>query len=357
MTTRETLLRILDAGRWAPSGDNTQPWRFQIIDDTHVVIHGSDTRAHCVYDLDGHPSQMALGALIETLSIAASEFSSEITVTRRPGLADTNPLFDLRVVPTQDLPTDPLVYCVRTRSVQRRPMSTRALTANQKTTLERSVGAGFSLRWIEGRRACFRVACVLFRNAKLRLTLPEAYQTHVAVIEWGARYSNDRVPDQALGVDPVTARLMRWIMTSWKRVLFFNKYLAGTIAPRIQMDFLPGIACAAHFVILAEPAPRTMDDYIAAGRATQRFWLTASSLGLQMQPELTPLIFSRYAREQISFSSQPDINAQGQTIQRQLDDLVGKSAATRAAFMGRIGVGTPADARSLRRPLSELLIP
>ena len=52
------LEQILDLARWAPSGDNTQPWRFERVDDLHVVVHGFDTRDHCVYDLTGHPSQM-----------------------------------------------------------------------------------------------------------------------------------------------------------------------------------------------------------------------------------------------------------------------------------------------------------
>ena len=72
MDDRSVVLRILDLARWAPSGDNTQPWRFQIASDSHVVVHGFDTRDHCVYDLDGHPSQISIGALLETLSIAAS---------------------------------------------------------------------------------------------------------------------------------------------------------------------------------------------------------------------------------------------------------------------------------------------
>ncbi|MEO8996576.1 MAG: nitroreductase family protein, partial [Nitrosospira sp.] len=46
---------ILELARWAPSGDNTQPWRFEIIDERHLVIHAFDTRDHCIYDLDGHP--------------------------------------------------------------------------------------------------------------------------------------------------------------------------------------------------------------------------------------------------------------------------------------------------------------
>jgi len=51
MTTHTVVEQILDLARWAPSGDNTQPWRFEIVDEVNVVVHGFDTREHCVYDL------------------------------------------------------------------------------------------------------------------------------------------------------------------------------------------------------------------------------------------------------------------------------------------------------------------
>ena len=66
------VLAILDRARWAPSGDNVQNWGFEVIDESHVVVHGFDTRDHVVYDLDGTSSQIALGALLETIAIAAS---------------------------------------------------------------------------------------------------------------------------------------------------------------------------------------------------------------------------------------------------------------------------------------------
>ncbi len=354
MTTPDIVRQILDAARWAPSGDNTQPWRFEIVDPQHVVVHGSDTRAHCVYDLDGHPSQIALGALLETLSIAATAFGLTAHVTRRIGTPDTAPTFDVRFSQSADVHPDPLIPYIQRRSVQRRPMPTRALTASEKTALEAAVGSGYRILWLEGARNRFRAARLLFRNAKLRLTLPEAYRTHVAVIQWHARFSEDRVPDQALGVDPMTTRLMQWIMQSWSRVDFFNRYLAGTVVPRVQMDFIPALACAAHFVILADHPPCTIDDYVAGGRATQRFWLTAASLELQLQPELTPLIFSRYVRMKTSYSSLPDMIAKGPEVARQLEAVIGAPAAHASVFMGRIGAGPPAAARSLRRSLYEL---
>ncbi len=200
------------------------------------------------------------------------------------------------------------------------------------------------------------MAALLFRSAKLRLTIPEAYRVHRDAIEWGARFSEDRVPEQAVGMDPVGAAMMRWVMRSWTRVVFFNRFLAGTWLPRIQLDLLPGLACAAHFVIVAGKTASTIDDCIDAGRRMQRLWLTATSLGLQLQPELTPLIFARYSRTGVAFSSAPGASRAAARIADDLRDVVGEDVASRAVFMGRIGAGRAATSRSLRLPLPRLMV-
>ena len=356
MTGNSTIEQILDLGRWAPSGDNTQPWRFEIVDDAHVVVHGFDTRDDCVYDLDGHPSQISLGALLETISIAASVHGLKVDTSRRLSLPDTTPTFDLRFSGNTTTSADPLAAFILTRSVQRRPMRPRALSVVEKRALEAAVGSAYSVHWLEGWGARLTTARLLFGNAKLRLTMPEAYRVHRDAIEWNARFSNDRVPDQALGVDPMTAKLMRYVLGSWKRVRFFNRFLAGTLVPRLQMDLLPGLLCAAHFVLLAARRAQTIDDYVAAGRATQRFWLTATSLGLVMQPELTPLIFTRYVRDATPFSEDPEMHALARALARQLHALIGMTQTEHAVFMGRIGAGAPARSRSTRKELEALMV-
>ena len=351
------LENILDLARWAPSGDNTQPWRFEIVDARHVVVHGFDTRAHCVYDLDGHPSQISLGALLESMAIAASAHALSMRAERRLEGADNAPTFDVWFEPDLQRAADTLARCIPVRSVQRRPMHTRPLSRDEKSALGAALPEPFQILWLEGLGKRMATARLMFNNAKLRLTMPEAHQVHKAVIEWNARYSQDRIPDQALGVDPVTAKLMRWIMQSWGRVAFFNTFLAGTLAPRIQMDLIPGLACAAHFVILAKGRPVSIDDYVDAGRAMQRFWLTATELGLQLQPELTPLIFARYVRENTTFSKTEGMRARACALALQLADLVGQDGSERAVFMGRIGAGPAAPARSTRRSLKDLIVP
>lgn len=356
MAIDSILEGILDLARWAPSGDNTQPWRFEIVDARRVVVHGFDTRAHCVYDLDGHPSQISLGALLECMAIAASTQGLRMRADRRADADEDRPTFDLLFEAEPRLGADPLAGYITQRSVQRRPLRTLALNPEQKAELAAALPDGYRVRWLEGFGQRLAAARLMFANAKLRLTMPEAHQVHRAIIEWRARYSEDRIPDQALGIDPVSARLMRWVMHSWGRVAFFNTFLAGTVAPRVQMDLIPGLACAAHFALLAEAAPQSTDDYVAAGRAMQRFWLTATRLGLQLQPEMTPLVFARYAREGRVFSQTAGMGRRAGALAARLAALIGRDASERAVFMGRIGAGAAPTARSTRRPLRELIV-
>jgi hypothetical protein len=353
MSTIDIIHDILGKARWAPSGDNTQPWRFEILDPQHVAVHGHDTRAHCVYDLDGHPSQVSHGALLETMAIAASAHGLRADIARRTGSPDTEPVYDVRFVADPAIQRSPLVEAIETRSVHRRKLETRPLSAQEKEALEAALGGDYSVTWFESFGARVQAARLMFDNAKVRLTMPEAYPTHRDIIEWGSTESQDRVPDQALGVNNGTLRMMKWAMVSWDRLSTMNT-LMGTWGPRLEMDMVPGIACAAHFVIKAKRAPESIDDYVAAGRAVQRFWLTVAKLGLRMQPEMTPLIFARYLRNGTSFTKTAKVEAAARRLVPQLRELIGDDIPN-SVFIGRLGAGNPYDARSKRKALSTLM--
>ncbi len=347
------LRDILNLARWAPSGDNTQVWRFEVLGEDRVLVHAWDTRADTVYDLDGHPSQISMGALLETMAIAASAHGLRADAVRRLDSPPERPVFDVRLVPDAAVAASPLVDAITRRTVQRRPMSTKPLTQEQKRALEAAAGPDYALAWLESFGQRVRAARLMFNNARLRLTMPEAFEVHRRIIHWGVERSPDRVPDRALGVDPATLRLMKWAMHSWRRMSGVNRAL-GTWAPRMQMDFIPGVACAAHFVLKARRAPQGIDDWVAAGRAVQRLWLTLTQLGLFMQPEMTPLIFSRYVRERRAFTQSAHLHGLAARLERESSALVFTDELT-PVYMGRIGAGPAPRARSERLPLEQLL--
>jgi molybdopterin/thiamine biosynthesis adenylyltransferase/nitroreductase len=351
----EPIAAILDLARWAPSGDNTQPWRFEVVGQDHFVVHGFDTREDVVYDLDGRPSQLSIGALLESIRIAASGSRLSTDIRLRADATEAAPKFDVFLRPVAEAKPDPLLPFLRERCVQRRPLRTRPLSANEKGAMEAAAGPGHRILWLEGWQNRVALARILFANGKVRLTMPEAYAVHRDAIEWGAQFSEDRVPDQAVGLDPLTVHIMRWAMESWKRVDFVNRLPGGTLGPRLQLDLLPALGCAAHFVLRAERPPKNLADWVDAGRAMQRVWLTATSLGLQMQPETTPLIFRAYVRGSRRFTQVDRVSALAATVADRLDRLIGTEALDSAVFLARVGAGPRARSRSVRLPVQALL--
>jgi nitroreductase len=346
------IVQVLDLARWAPSGDNTQPWRFELTGERSCIVHAFDTRRHCVYDLTGGPSQIAVGAMLETARIAASGLGLRADVVHLPS-DDEHPLFELRLADDPAARPNPLIPFITTRCTNRRAYSRRPLTEAEKEALQASVGPGYALVWLEGPRRA-EVARLLFASAKIRLTIPEAYEVHRSVIEWNARYSETRIPDQAVGMDPVGLALMRWAMKSWPRTRLLSVYLGGTLLPRLQLDLLPGLGCAAHVLLLAPRPPAGVDDHVRAGAAVQRLWLTATKLGLQHQPEITPLVFAGYHRSGVAFTQEPRAVAAAAGVAERLRRLSSPQSTERAVWLGRIGQGCAPEARSTRRAMSAL---
>ena len=348
------IQQILELARWAPSGDNTQPWQFEIIDDRTFLIHATDTKDWCVYDLDGRASQIAIGALLETIEIAASDQKMTVQYSY-PNTLNSPTVIKTELKVDEQIKTSRLLPFVKTRCTQRRPFTTTDLSKHQKDMLQQSVGAGYQVLWFEGRDSKWQFAKLLFKNAKVRLTIPEAYCVHKRIIEWDAQFSEDKIPDQAVGLDWLSLKSMRWAMTSWERVCWLNRYFAGTWLPRIQLDLIPALCCGAHFIIVADKDLSTEHDFHSGGKATQRFWLTASQLGLQFQPEMTPLIFSKYVTNSLEFTHDKPANKLAKELTSTLVSLLGDSDINTQVFMGRIGVGMLPNARSTRKPLQKLI--
>ncbi len=350
----EDLVRLLDLARWAPSGDNEQPWRFSVVDDGHLRIHGHDTRDRVLYDFEGRASHIAHGALLETLRVAASGLRLHMEWTVTADADARAPVYDVHFTAADRSP-DPLLPYLEQRVVQRRPMRTTPLTPTQRAAIEAAAGNEVIVDYFAPPSARLRVAALLWHNARIRLTCPEAYPVHRDVIEWRARYSKERIPERAIGVDPLTARLMEWVMASWQRVRFFNRYLMGTVVPRLELDFVPGYCCAAHLLLRPRQPPQDFADWVRLGMHLQRVWLTVTQEGLYLQPELTPVIFRWYVRANRRFSTEPALFAQAQRLTERFERLAGCNADDPFFFFCRVGASSTPVSRSLRRDREQLM--
>ena len=125
--------------------------------------------------------------------------------------------------------------------------------------------------------------------------------------------------------------------------------------PHLQLHLIPGLACAAHCGLAPKTVPTSIDDYVAAGRAMQHFWLEATRLGLWVQPEMIPVLFARYCRERIASTSSVQSHALATVVAARYYALLGDEWAPWVIFFARAGTSRAPRARSTRIPLSELV--
>ena len=75
-----------------------------------------------------------------------------------------------------------------------------------------------------------------------------------------------------------------------------------------------------------------------------------------MQPQYTPLVFTRFARQQRDFTVVEAAKARASVVAARLDDILGAEPARRAVFLGRLGPKGSVKGRSIRRPLEQLIV-
>ena len=345
------LEAILEAARWAPSGDNVQPWRFEVLGEDQVRVRFDPHDPANPYEYrGGEPSILSAGMMLEALRIAGTMHGR--TMECRIDESSGRLVADLRFRPTPKLEPDPLYALLPLRSVDRRPYRRRGLLPRERTALEAAIGPGLQLRWYEddnGRMAFARLGA---RATRFRLRLPGAHAVHRSAIDWAPGHSQTGIPAGATGLWRPTLPVMRWAIRDWRRMVVVNR-LGGAHSAALQLDWATAFGSAAFLsVALPEGAARDTEGLLVAGASLLRFWLTATRLGLAMQPGIAVLLCAQAAGTELPNAA---LARDAARCAEELRELAGPET-DRLVFLARIG--EPRDApprqRSVRRSLAEL---
>lgn len=351
------LHAIIEAARWAPSGDNSQPWRIELLDDAAIRIRLHPQEGNPYEYRDAEPVLLSGGMLLESLAVAASAHGLGMQWTLGPGRPWE---IEARFATVTGLAPSALLAALPLRSVVRRGMGARRLAGQEKAALEAALGPELRIAWHEALAERLALGQLGSRATDIRLRAPETFPVHRRVVDWARPRSPDGIPARAIGLNGPTLRLMRWATADWARMRRVNTVL-GTRGAALQLDLWPALWSAALFSIHMAPGasvlagPARAEDRLRTGMALQRFWLRATTLGLGMQPALATLIFASYGLEGAAFTSDAALQAKAASLGAALQARLGP--LDDVVFLGRVGRLRPGlpGARSVRRPLDELL--
>lgn len=338
MIEKDTLFEILQRARWAPSGDNGQPWKFEFLEGNQIRIHVFHELDN-VYEVNaGEPVWIAAGALLETLSIAASTKKLTCDVRALQDFQDGKGHIDVAFQESESLQDDPLAHFIEARSVLRFPYRLGDFSEQVANELEEAVGKNHTVKWLRSTSERWRAVTLNMKGSVIRLSIKEAYNVHKEVIDWENDLSPSGVPAKAVGMSFPTLLLTKWAMQSWERIRILMTYMGGTLIPRLEMDILPGLLCARHFVILEkqEIERSPLQSSLQMGRSVQRFWLCATKNNLVIQPGMAPIIFAKHAIRNNPFTQDSSARDRAKTLAGDVERVWGVSAS-KIGFTGRIG--------------------
>ena len=367
-STQKTYSRPIEAvlkrAKWSPSAENMQVNRFRILDSYSAEIICS-TEPTDVFEkyATNNPSLIAMGILLETAAIAASNLGLSIEHSYSLSEDGKNHIIIIKCEPDATIEVDELSAYIESRSVNRYPYQTRPLTSKEKSYLQSQVGEEFTIEWYETKKEKLHLSKLNAMALDIRLRIKEGFDSYGTRLDWKNKFSPDKVPVATLPLSKISRVIMKFAIKKWSRLNFLNTYMAGTLAPQLEGEIIPGIKCAAHYFIIAKDKKFTKGDAlqtIEIGRKLQRFWLAATKLGLAMQPSFAMMFYVDLHRNNVAFVSEESLIEKIRRLAEKFSNVRTdkKLPDSHLVFAGRIGtpISPKITSRSTRKQLEELII-
>ncbi len=340
---KEKIQAIIEAGNLAPSGSNSQPWKFAVRGNGNKIdVIGLPERDHAVMNFRNRGTYVAHGALIENMEIAARQQGFAPHVTVFPG-GNVFASFELR--PAEKVVTHNLASAISHRHTNRRPFKTTPIGEHDKKYLfeEAQRFPSCELSIVEGElqpvaeNLAFDIL-VTFQNELLHRLLFEE-------ILWEEEHQKTRkgLYVRTMEVKPPKSSIFK-LLRKWKTAQFLSKL---KIPKKIYEENAKTISSAGLIGVIA--VKDNDQDFIEAGKMVENIWLRAAKLGLGFQL-ITGVLF---LWQQANLGNAAHFSALDREIIDRAYDRLRESFKTTNGILAvafRIGHSGPPTAVSHKRP-------
>lgn len=342
---KEDIQKIITYGTKAPSGENYQPWRFEVKGNIISVINIPE-RDTSLYGWGQRASYLAHGALLENMSIASSALGYKMAVKLFPDQSNPNLVANVYIEKTQPRP-EPLFPAIDQRVTNRKPYKKTPLDAQDKNKLlainQNTEGVKIALA--EYPEKIRELAKAASKNEKILFENRDLHNFFFSHINW----TKEEDREKSIGFYiktlelPPPARLGFKLFKHWPILNLLDKIGLANMVAAINSTIYSSASAMGIIVIKNVSA----QDYIAAGKIMERVWLTATNLGLNLQP-MTGILFLRLrilAGETAQFSPR-HIELIKNVYEKIKDNF--KIRDSHIAMLFRLGRGEKPSARSSR---------
>ena len=351
--------RLVSAAVAAPSGGNSQPWRWLASNDALHLFHDR-SRSAAMPDFEHHAGYVALGAALENVVLAAHAEGLEAALrlfpsAEAPDLVASVGLYEGVVAGVEPHWRDELAAQIGVRHTNRRTQRTRlpAAMLAELTEAVRSV-AGAELHLLAEDSELTSIGELVGEGDRLRFLDERCNRDLLSEIRWTPE-EGERTRD-GLTLDNLELgrgdRAALQMLRSWRSLRLVRAWNGGRGFVR---GSLQSITTSGAVGLLTMPGTRPL-DYLHGGRAVERMWLVAQAQGLAVQPMTAlPYMFARVFQGD-GLGLDPTTTAALQRLRAPYLRLFPGAEQTAEVLLFRISQAEPTPARALRRELADVLV-
>ncbi len=344
---------LVEYATLAPSGGNIQPWRF-VYKGSTLACHRDPERGG-VLDFCGWYSQLALGAAVENLNLAARSMGIEAVCRVLPKGSESTLVCAVDLMRAQQLVApDPLLEQVQVRMTNRR-MGRRTDLPKQDIESLKAVAdkAGAELRLLTAEEKLAEIGKMLAQVDRTIMLEPKFHAALMGELRWTAKEAErtrDGIDVNSLELSPLD-RVALDIIARPRVVATVGRLGGGGALGTMTRKW---IDCASA-VGLVLVGGATEKRHFQGGRALQRIWLTATERGIGLHP--ITILTALHARakhdpDSLSSSALKTLNS----ILSKYFDLFGSMDGMTDVFLFRLHREAMPEIRDLRRPIEDILM-
>ncbi|MDP3779014.1 MAG: nitroreductase family protein [bacterium] len=278
---QEDIQKILDVAIHAPSGSNSQPWKF-IVRGSTISIIAIPEKDHPILNYRNRGTWVAHGALIENIIIAASSYGYEALVGNYFSDGNNQNLVTNISLEKKNIAPDTLYPFIQKRTTNRKRYAQTVLTPEQKDALIKEAARGGSeeVIIIEDPDERKEVAKALAMNEIVMLENRPLHKLFFDEIVWTD--SEEKEKKSGLYLKTMELALPQEkalnLFRFWPLMRLAN---ALGISKKIAEENSGVYATGAAMIIL--PVADKDKSFITAGRMMQRIWLQTHRMDMHGQ--------------------------------------------------------------------------
>jgi nitroreductase len=349
-TSADPIEIIVDAARRAPSGGNVQPWRFEA-DEKEIRFYVVPERSESAMDVRLRGSYVAVGAALLNARVAAASIKKLGQVQLFPSGPKSDHVATLQLGDGLDASLALLQPSVPTRAANRRMGRPTPIDASTVNMFARGVEReGARLRLVTDRDRIDESAKLLAESDRLRFLIPGVHEQMLAELRWPGRDSLEEGMDvRTLEMDAGSLGALE-LLGRPDVMEHLSDWRAGQnlgLRTQVMISSSSGIA-----VITVPKADPTW--YVRGGAAIERFWLSAESQGLAVQPVSPLFLYATNEEDLISLGGERHLDEMYRLSRRFSEAWDLEDGETMAMVM-RVFHAAPPTVHSIRRPLNHVL--